>query len=146
MKQKIILKKPLIRNKIIVTKKRTEFFKNEINEYYDSSGYLSYSESKKKYVILGTNKPRNGLVECPVCHSGQLMVIRSRRTRKRFMGCSNFYNGCKASSPLIQKAALKGTKSPCDSCGWPIVVFRYSRKQKWIKKCSNIVCKNMPKS
>jgi len=27
-----------------------------------------------------------------------------------FIGCSNYYNGCKASSPLLQKAKLRATK------------------------------------
>jgi hypothetical protein len=43
---------------------------------------------------------------------GELMVIRSRTTRKRFMGCSNFYDGCKASSPLLQKARMRAIKNP----------------------------------
>ena len=32
------------------------------------------------------------------------------------MGCSNFYDGCKASSPLLQKARMRATKKPCDVC------------------------------
>jgi hypothetical protein len=35
---------------------------------------------------------------------------------------------------------LRATKIPCESCSWPLVVFRYSRKQKWAKQCSNINC------
>ena len=78
---------------------------------------------KKKYMILGTNSPKNGLVQCPECNLGELMVIRSRTTRKRFMGCSNFYGGCKASSPLLQKAKLRAIKSPCEICKWPMIIF-----------------------
>jgi len=96
-------------------------------------------------MILGTNSPKNGLVPCPQCKVGELMVIRSRTTRKRFMGCSNFYGGCKASSPLLQKAKLRATKSPCEECKWPMVIFRYSRKQQWSKQCSNFNCKSRVK-
>ncbi len=59
---------------------------------------------------------------------------------KRFIGCSNYRNGCKASSPLIQKALLRITKNKCEICSWPIYLFRYSRKQKWNEVCTNIRC------
>ncbi len=128
------------RNVVKPTKGITKSFKNEINQYLDANGYLSYSLKKKKYIILGTNSPKNGLVECPKCHLGQLMIIRSHKTRKRFIGCSNYYNGCDASSPLLQKAKLRALKQKCEICSWPIIIFRYSRKQKWIRQCGNINC------
>jgi len=131
---------PKTRNVVKPTKGITKSFKNEINQYFDANGYLSYSSKKKKYIILGTNSPKNGLVECPKCHLGQLMIIRSHKTRKRFIGCSNYYNGCDASSPLLQKAKLRAIKQKCKICSWPIIIFRYSRKQKWIRQCGNINC------
>jgi len=129
------------RNSVKVNARRIVKMKNEIKQYYDKNGYLSWSEKKKKYIILGTNSPVNGLVECPQCHEGKLLVIRSRITRKRFVGCSNYYNGCRASSPLIQRGMLCTTKIPCKSCSWPIILFRYSIKQKWTRQCANINCK-----
>jgi hypothetical protein len=135
------------RNVVKPTKGNSNVLKNEIKQYFDKSGYLSWSSKKKMYIILGTNSPKNGLVECPECRLGQLMVIRSNKTKKRFLGCSNYYNGCKASSPLLQKAKLRATKIPCKICLWPIVIFRYSRKQKWSRQCSNIKCESrIPKS
>ena len=130
------------RNEVKPTKGKVVVFKNEIKQYFDNRGYLSWSSRKKMYIILGTNSPQNGLVECPECKIGKLMVIRSNKTGKRFLGCSNYYNGCKASSPLLQKAKLRATKIPCVMCSWPIVIFRYSRKQKWTRQCSNIKCKS----
>lgn len=134
-------KKP-VRNIIKTTKSKINIFKKEIMQYLDAEGYLSWSAKEKKYIILGTNSPKNGLVKCPECGLGELMVIRSRTTKKRFMGCSNFYGGCKASSPLLQKAKLRATKIPCDICKWPMVIFRYSRNQKWTKQCANLNCKS----
>jgi len=135
------------RNVVKPTKGKINVLKNEIKQYFDKSGYLSWSSKKQMYIILGTNSPKNGLVECPECKLGQLMVIRSNKTKKRFLGCSNYYNGCKASSPLLQKAKLRATKIPCKICSWPIVIFRYSRKQKWSRQCSNIKCESrVPKS
>jgi len=135
------------RNVVKPTKGKINVLKNEIKQYFDKSGYLSWSSKKKMYIILGTNSPQNGLVNCPECRLGKLMVIRSNKTKKRFLGCSNYYNGCKASSPLLQKAKLRATKIPCKKCSWPIVIFRYSRKQKWNRQCSNIKCESrIPKS
>ncbi len=135
------------RNVVKPTKGKINVLKNEIKQYFDKSGYLSWSSKKQMYIILGTNSPKNGLVDCPECRIGQLMVIRSNKTKKRFLGCSNYYNGCKASSPLLQKAKLRATKIPCKICSWPIVIFRYSRKQKWSRQCSNIKCESrVPKS
>ena len=130
------------RNAVKITKRKIAKMRNEINQYYDKNGYLSWSLKKRKYVILGTNSPANGLVECPQCKTGKLMIIRSRKTKKRFIGCSNYYNGCRASSPLIQKGMICTTKISCKLCGWPIILFRYSVKQKWTKQCSNIKCES----
>ena len=135
------------RNVVKPTKGKINVLKNEIKQYFDKSGYLSWSSKKQMYIILGTNSPQNGLVDCPECRLGKLMVIRSNKTKKRFLGCSNYYNGCKASSPLLQKAKVRATKIPCKICSWPIVIFRYSRKQKWNRQCSNIKCESrVPKS
>ena len=128
------------RNNVKPTKKRIDLFRREILQYFDKSGYLSWSSKKKMYIILGTNSPKNGLVDCPECNLGQLMVIRSNKTKKRFIGCSNYSNGCKASTPLLQKAMLRAIKTKCKKCSWPLIMFRYTRKQKWIKRCSNIKC------
>jgi len=130
------------RNVIKPTKKRIRVLKNELMQYLDSNGYLSYSTKKRRYMILGTNSPRNGLAQCPECNIGQLLIITSPITKKRFIGCSNYNNGCKASSPLLQKAKLRATKTKCKFCRWPIIIFRYNRKQKWTRQCSNFRCKS----
>ena len=112
MKQTIISKNKITkRDSVRVTKNNVKLFKTEIAQYLDSNGFLSWSAKKKKYVILGTNTPKDGLVECPECKSGQLLVIKSHTTKKRFIGCTNYYNGCKASSPLLQKSNAKSNKN-----------------------------------
>ena len=133
-------KKPSIT--VRATKKKIEIFKNELKQYLDSNGYLSYSTKMKKYLILGTNSPKNALAQCPQCSIGQLVIIRSPITKKKFIGCSNYSNGCTASSPLPQKARLRRTKKLCEICCWPIILYRYSRKQKWTEQCTNIQCKS----
>ena len=136
------LKKQTNRHAVKNSKSNTTTFRKEIIQYLDVNGFLSWSSKEKKYIILGTNSPKKGLVDCPECKIGQLMVIRSRTTRKRFMGCSNFYGGCKASSPLLQKARMRAIKKACEVCKWPMIIFRYSKKQKWTRQCSNFNCES----
>lgn len=128
------------RHTVRLTNKRVEVLKREVAQYFDAGGYLSYSARKKRFVVLGTNSPADGLTECPECRLGRLLVVRSPTTGKRFMGCSNYRGGCTASSPLLQKARLRTTRRVCDECGWPVVIFRYSRGQSWTRQCSNIRC------
>ena len=130
------------RNITSVTKNKINSLREELNQYVDPNGYLSWSSKKRMFTILGTNSPKQGLADCPECKIGQLMLIRSPSTKKRFIGCSNFQNGCKASTPLLQKARLRIIKSKCKICMWPIIVFRYSKKQEWKKQCSNMKCKS----
>jgi DNA topoisomerase-1 len=77
---------------------------------------------------------------CPVCKSGRLRVIRSRKTGKRFAGCTNYATGCKASAPLPQKGTLKPAAKPCGYCSWP-VVYVITRRSPW-RLCINPDCKS----
>lgn len=61
------------------------------------------------------------LGRCPVCKSGQLRMIRSKATKKRFVGCSNYATGCRASAPLPQSGTIRATSKACQHCSWPIV-------------------------
>lgn len=138
-----VVKKPQdFRNSVKITKKKINNIQSEFRQYYDKNGYLSWSGKKRKYVILGTNAPVNGLVDCPDCHIGKLLIIRSHKTKKRFIGCSNYYNGCRASSPLVQKGMICAIKMHCKICYWPIILIRYSKKQKWSRQCSNMKCES----
>ncbi|MCW4021394.1 MAG: DNA topoisomerase I [Candidatus Bathyarchaeota archaeon] len=69
---------------------------------------------------------------CPVCGTGELVILRSRRTGKRFLGCTGFFKGlCKASFPLPQKGTVKPARRSCRTCGWPMITFRTQGKQPW---------------
>jgi DNA topoisomerase-1 len=58
---------------------------------------------------------------CPVCKTGRLRVIRSKKTGKRFVGCTNYSVGCRASAPLPQRGELRKTEKQCQRCSWPLV-------------------------
>ena len=56
--------------------------------------------------------------KCPNCGTGKLAIIYSRKTRKRFIGCTNYFNGlCTTSFPLPQRGTVKPVRSNCKACG-----------------------------
>jgi DNA topoisomerase I len=87
--------------------------------------------------IMGTVAKSFVLGRCPVCKTGELKVIRSKATKKRFVGCSN-YPSCRASAPLPQRGTIKAANKACDHCGWP-QVFVIGRGRPW-RLCVNPEC------
>ena len=77
---------------------------------------------------------------CPVCKSGQLVILRSRTSGKRFIGCTNYFEGtCKTSFPLPQKGVVKPTGTVCRSCGYPTVRIWIRGNRPW-NLCVNPLC------
>ena len=79
------------------------------------------------------------LGKCPVCKTGNLKIIRSKATKKRFVGCSNYSSGCRASAPLPQKGTLRTASKPCERCSWPVVYVVGGRRRPW-RLCVNPNC------
>ncbi|MCW4026340.1 MAG: DNA topoisomerase, partial [Candidatus Bathyarchaeota archaeon] len=70
--------------------------------------------------------------DCPVCGTGKLVILRSRRTGKRFLGCTNYFKGvCGTSFPLPQKGTVRPARRTCRSCGYPMIWFRMKGKRPW---------------
>jgi len=76
---------------------------------------------------------------CPVCKKGRLRVIKSYKTKKRFVGCSNYSGGCKATAPLPQKGLIRAGRA-CPECGWPVIGVVFARRAKQWKICVNMQC------
>ncbi|HEY4675459.1 MAG TPA: DNA topoisomerase I [Candidatus Bathyarchaeia archaeon] len=77
---------------------------------------------------------------CPVCKTGKLTTLYSRRTGKRFVGCTNYFKGlCKTSFPLPQRGTVKPLGRSCRRCGWPTVYVRIKGKRPWTL-CFNPEC------
>jgi len=72
--------------------------------------WKAYDETRRKQRVLGT---------CAKC-GGDLMVIVSRATHKRFAGCSN-YPTCRNSYPLPQFGFIVSLDKKCDTCGAPMI-------------------------
>ncbi len=60
---------------------------------------------------------------CPEC-SSKLMIIRSRTSGKRFIGCTGYEKGCRFTLPLPQYGNLSITQGKCKVCGFPLVQAR----------------------
>jgi DNA topoisomerase-1 len=86
------------------------------------------------------------LGRCPLCKKGQLCIIRSRTTQKRFAGCSNYRGGCKATAPLPQKGSIRTTGKACPQCSWPLVGVVFARGTKQWRICVNIHCASKKQS
>ena len=77
--------------------------------------------------------------KCPICNSGQLVILRSRKTGKRFVGCTGYFEGnCKTAFPLPQRGNVK-PQGVCKSCGWPAVRVWARGKRPW-NLCFNSGC------
>jgi len=77
---------------------------------------------------------------CPTCHSGKLMILRSKQTGKRFIGCTNYFKStCRASFPLPQQGIVKPTGRPCKKCGWPLLLVHINGRHPW-NLCFNPDC------
>jgi len=78
--------------------------------------------------------------KCPTCGTGKLIILYSRKTGKRFIGCTNYFNGlCTTSFPLPQKGTVRSLRSECKGCGWPLVEVRTKSRRPW-RLCFNPGC------
>ncbi|MER5174351.1 MAG: DNA topoisomerase I [Candidatus Nitrosocosmicus sp.] len=99
---------------------------------------VSFKENQKEIgikitnaVVTTKNKQQVVLGSCPVCNKGDLIVKRSNRTKKRFVGCSSYSSDkCTATAPLPQKGTIKNTNKSCSECQWPLIRSTYYRQEK----------------
>jgi DNA topoisomerase-1 len=89
----------------------------------------------KAYISF--KKDQKFIGKCPEC-GNDLSIITSRKTGKRFVGCSNYKNGCRFSTPLPQSGSIKGLNKNCDICSYPLISVRFKRK--WYTSCTNMKC------
>ncbi len=75
-------------------------------------------KTRNNAYVLGT---------CPKCGKNLRMII-SRATRKRFVGCEGYKDGCKNSFPLPQEGKIEHAGN-CKECGLPMIkVIRKGRR------------------
>jgi len=67
---------------------------------------------------------------CPNCGS-DLKIIRAKKSRKRFVGCTN-YPDCSTSYPLPQYGEIVALGDTCEFCGSPKVKVMTGKRRPWI--------------
>jgi DNA topoisomerase-1 len=98
---------------------------------------LKESETKKSQ-----NEIKLG--PCPNCTNGNLVALRSARTHKRYIRCTNYGKECSMSSPLPPRGKLLPSHLHCETCGWPILTIIYRQKGS-TKSCCNYFCSSRMK-
>lgn len=126
--------------------------RNQIKEAIES---FNLNESKIGQEIssaLEVNKTTNlwrkptsisSLGPCPVCKSGNLIVKKAVKSKKRFAGCTNYTSAkCLTTSPLPQKGTIKNVGKKCEKCNWPIISahgINQGKRYQW-EFCINSSC------
>jgi len=138
-------------------KKENEIGKNLLEAFIESQGNKKgkRSESTKELTAeeeesikksLEKKKPADTIIvgKCPKC-GGDLVVRYSRKTGKRFVGCSNWPN-CDVTYPLLQRGEIIPTGKTCPECGnAPIVKIKEHNRE--YEVCLDMNCyKNRRKS
>jgi len=106
-----------------------------LTEFKDSREKIGESLSK---AYISFKREQKIIGKCPECGS-DLKIIVSRKTGKRFVGCSGYKDGCRFSTPLPQHGFIKGLKKNCEVCGFPMIAVKFKGK-KWFISCTNMEC------
>jgi DNA topoisomerase-1 len=105
-------------------------------EKIGKSLYEQVQNLKRRQRILGP---------CPVCEQGELIITRSRRTRKRFVGCTGFFKKvCSWSAPLPQSGYATPAKKECKHCGYPLIRIKRKGKKPYTLCANWLNCPGTP--
>jgi DNA topoisomerase-1 len=89
--------------------------------------------------VLTNSESGKRIGNCPKCQFGQMILIKSSKSNKRFIVCSQYrVTGCNAIASVPQIGFIKKSNTIC-SCGWPILRIVLARKKLW-RICVNRVC------
>ncbi|UCC58101.1 MAG: DNA topoisomerase I [Candidatus Bathyarchaeum sp.] len=114
-----------------------EQLKPQLNQFKHNEDAIGEALSK---TIKRARTEERVVGKCPNCGTGNLMIIYSRKTRKRFIGCSSYFKGlCNTSFPLPQRGTVKTVGNNCKVCGWPQVLVWLRGRKPW-NLCFNPDC------
>ncbi|MEM3190706.1 MAG: DNA topoisomerase I [Candidatus Parvarchaeota archaeon] len=126
-------------NNITEAKKSKEEVVDEARK--DVSEILSDLEKKKKEVGELMHKAllqQYVFGKCPLCGHDLKMII-SKRTHKRFVGCSNYPN-CHFAMPLPQSGYIFISPQTCPKCGLHEIEWRGKESKRTYIFCVNPAC------
>jgi len=129
VKEGKIKREKVIKTAIKVIKKISEEFKEKEKDI----------GIKLEKAILTTQEEQNLLGDCPKCKTGKLKILYSPKTKKKFVGCTN-YPKCNNIYPLPGGAKIINTGKICEHCHTPIVkVIRKGKRP--FNMCLDPKCK-----
>ncbi len=109
-------------------------------------GIFDMMEKSKQELV---EEIRNGIREdkilgdCPRC-GGNLRMLKARKSKKRFVGCSGYPN-CTTTYPLPQQGSVVAIGETCSECGSPKVKVMTSKRKPWVL-CLDPQCPTKKKS
>ncbi|HEY6950503.1 MAG TPA: DNA topoisomerase I [Nitrososphaeraceae archaeon] len=120
---------------------------NDLRKYLEKSLVSPLNKIKKNALAIG-DEIKNVLAnsenpmaigKCPKCENGEMILIRSRKSNKRFIVCTNYRRtSCNAIASVPQKGFIKKNNTYC-SCGWPVLRIISATKKSW-RICVNRYC------
>jgi len=113
-------------------KKREEVVEEAKETLIDILKEFKQNETKigKKLLeaLVEARKEERRLGVCPMCKVGELRIMRSRKTMKFFVGCSNYPN-CHNLYPLPQGAYITPLGKICEKCSTPMIQVQRKGKR-----------------
>ena len=103
------------------------------------SAYESLEDNKEalaEVIVKGIQEDKV-MGPCPKCGQS-LRVIRSKKTKKRFVGCEG-YPDCSTTYPLPQRGTVMSMGKQCPECETPMVKVIVPRRRPW-KLCLDPDC------
>ncbi|MEA2070906.1 MAG: DNA topoisomerase I [Asgard group archaeon] len=108
--------------------------KNILEQFFEKEQIIGVTLQEQ---VQNLKQRQRILGPCPICGQGELIITRSRRTKKRFVGCTGFYKKvCSWSAPIPQKGYARPAKKNCKECGFPMITIRPKGKRPYTI-CSN---------
>jgi DNA topoisomerase-1 len=110
-----------------------------LQSFKENEAAVAESISKALYAYSDMKRT---IGACPVCRGGHLMVVASKKTGKRFAGCSGYRDGkCSATFSLPQPPyRIWTTKRTCRSCNWPTITVKSPNRGRPWRLCLNPGC------
>ena len=103
--------------KEVVLQKAIEILKPVLSELKSNQSLVG---SKLSEAANQSSIEQRTIGTCPKCPDGKLVILRSRKTQKRFVGCSNYFKTkCNITFPLPQTGTIKPLATLCKTCGSP---------------------------
>lgn len=114
-----------------------KIIENISNDFKKNEKNIGEELLKARNSTIEKEREENLLGKCHICEKGMLRIIFSKKTKKKFVGCSN-YPECHSIYSLPQSGMVKKTDKTCE-CGFPLMILLRKGKKPW-EFCFNSKC------